>query len=268
MTSDDLVARAIAAKARTYLRNAVAIFAASLVLLATIAVVVENQHLQASKDFVLNDNMHFVEVTASPAARLTFADARTITALVDARSGSSGWTLTKKYELGIGIPDESGTDRFLYGLDGPGAAKLLGLAAVEPGVLYTDAPLGPSEITLKAPTVEATAGGMSGGAARPRTLGLRGGVTEDSPLRVVGRGDDAQALYAAGPTFTPLASLVLGAPWDEVTRQYDVENIYGIEILRAYYVLVPDLGDVDDVAAALEQRGFTVRYALRAFEDM
>lgn len=268
MTSDELVARAIATKARRYLRNAVIIFSASLVLLATIAVVIENQHVQARKDFVLNDNMHFIEVTpAAGAGRLTFADADRIGQVVKT-SEASGWTLTAKYELGIGIPDDTGTDRFLYGLDGPDAARLLGLASAEPGVLYAQASPAQPDVTLHIPTVTSSSGGMSGGAATARTLALRGGVADDSPLRVVGRGDDSQALYAAGSTFTEIASLALGTPWTEVTKRYDADNPYGIEVLSAYYVHVPDLGDVDSVARALEDEGLTVRYALRAFEDL
>ncbi len=262
------ISRLVTGKAKKYLRTATLLLIISLGILATFLVIVERQREQQATDFRSNENVHVIEAlpgsTGSVVGRMTFGDLADLRAELRSRHGD-GVSVTGRYELGFGIPDADGLDRFIYGLDGD-AGRLLGLPQVEEGVAYTtEAEAG--SIELRIPVVDATGAGMTSATAVPRTLGLAGGVSASSPLLVLGR-PSAEALYVDGATFREVVEVAFDTDWETFTSGHDGDNPFGIEAVRSAYVYVDDLEAVDAVAGSVEDLGFATNYTLKAFDDL
>ena len=156
------------------------------------------------------------------------------------------------YSLEFGIPDSMGRPHFIYGLEGD-RARLLGVTAMEENVLYSTTTTA-QQATLDVPVVQVESGGFVSGTFIRRDFESRGGVPANSPLDVLGEGDPA-AFYATGTTFQTLIHDSFGVDWPTFQQQFDLENVYGINVVDHIYVYVPVIDDIQGVAQSIADAG-------------
>lgn len=267
---DRAISRLVTGKAKKYLRTSTALFLMAFLLLGGYLVFLENQYLQMRNDFLDNDAVRLITVTGpvnpQGEAYLKFADVDTIRKKIAEEYPDARPEISVKYSLGFGIPDDAGTARFLYGIDGQGA-RLLGLTDLEDDTLYTSSAPSNDRVTLSIPVVEVAAGGMSSGEDVSRTFAVVGGVSGASPLNMLGQ-PDPESLYVNVDTFGEIVGTAFGVPWPEFQQQYDSANVFGTQVIKNVYVYLPDLDDVQQIGKSMGGWGYASSYTLRAFDDI
>jgi len=264
------VSKLIFDKAKKYLRISTILFTLSLILVATLLAVVENQYLQVQKDFIENDNTRFIEIRGAKRSGqddyLRFFDAERIDKALRLHHPNSAFKIISEYQFNFGITDSNGATHFIYALDEVGASLLGDQLELHPGIAYSiDAPV--TDLALNIPVIEFEGGGFRSVKTVNHTLQRESGVSPGNPFGLFESNSENDQLFISASTYRQMIELAFNTEWNTFVERFDRDNPYGIQAIRKIFVHVDNLSHVQPIAKTLADMGYSVNYVLRAFED-
>ncbi|WP_461201435.1 ABC transporter permease family protein [Anoxybacillus sp. TBDG-1] len=263
------VAKLILKKSNAYLKISIAIFLLSLFLVSTSFLFLFKQYIQVDKDFISNENVRMIEITGKTeqnnhARSLKFNDENELEYILSAYKGIH---IYKMYQLNFGVEDEEGSTYFIYGVDEE-AAHFLGDCQLDVG--FACSKLKTSEITLQIPVVQIEDGGMSSYSRANFLVKNKQGILQKNPFTLYTEDQGmfrSHTLYVGNQTFQKIIETSFNTDWMKFKREYDRDNPFGVQILKSMYIYVDNISHIERIAGRLEEYGYQVRYAFKAFDN-
>lgn len=253
-------------KARAYLRTSTALLAAALMLVGAVLVVLQHQSAVSRENFDDNSNVHVVTISNrlvdGRPEQLTAADVGGVRRiLTDSRTGADA-VVSPRLTLGASLIHDD-MPLSIVGLD-PAAGGLIGVDTLRADVAYTTTgAAGAMKVDIPVVTSDG-ADGMSSDTLEHITLERSPTADNDKVTFLEGRTDGAT--YVTSDTFWRIAETMLRRPRSDIERASAAGELTLVPILSAIYVDVADLQQVRTTAKALEDGGYGLDFALRAFD--
>lgn len=255
----------VVTKARRYVRTATALLVVALVLSAVMVLMLARQGDIQRENFDANSNVRAItvdhRVDESGGFPLEPQDAETVRALAGADA-----VVTPRLTLGGGLTHDGSAPMFIVGID-PAASTLIGVADMVDDTGYSVA--GPAgDTVVQVPVVTADTGaGVTSDRLAPYSLHLSPTVDPVKATYLDGSRAD-HVTYVTTATFWALAELMLDKDQREIQAAAASGELPMIPLVSVVYVEVPDIQRVRTTAAAIEDAGFGVSYALQAFDEV
>ncbi len=265
--NNQVVLSAVTTRSRKQIRLSTILL--SLILIVNIVVVLffAQQSDLRRAEFEHNSNLHLVDVLGredgSYVAPLTTADLASISEI---STGVAEATVSALYGFGTGFELAEGESVTLYGID-PTLAEVIGVEAMQDGVAY-GLDLGSEEREIQIPILsEVDESGVVSTDVATTHIAFS---SEVDPVRFDYLTSGAPGLegYVTTDTYWSIAEQMFGANRAAIIQEYDAGRIEMIPVYSGALVQVSDYHRVRDVAAALDSKGYSSGFALRAFDSI
>lgn len=261
----------VVTKARQYLRASTATLTAVLVLCVSVTLALQYQADVRRDNFDGNSNLHVISVShrleGSELRTLAPSDVGEIRELVQSSEvGRGGTTVSPRLALGAGLVSGQGEPLVIVGID-PQVAAVVGLDDMVDGTAYSTNPQGgPVEVSVPVVAMDGPDGMTS---SEMVEMSLQPGPALDrTKVQYLEGGSADSTTYVTSETYWSIAEAMFGRDRSEVVSDYLSGELSMVPLVDEVYVLVPELQDVREVAALIDQQGYGASYALQAFDEI
>lgn len=241
----------------------------SVILVVNIVVVLFFAHQGDLRraEFEQNSNLHLIDISGrengARASTLVSADLRTISEISQTVADAS---VSPLYSFGTGFELPQGESIAIYGID-PAIADTLGLDSMKDGVVYGQGVGSSLQGVLIPVLTELSESGAVSTDAVTKSLQFSEDV---DPVRFdyLTAGAPGFEGFVTADTYWEIAQQMFGKPQQTIIQEYDAGKTEMIPVYSSVLVSVHDFNKVREVAAALEDNGYSTGFALRAFESI
>lgn len=271
MDDTRVLSRLVTGRASRHLRQAALVIAAGACLAVSVMGAFEWQYNRVRAEFLDNPAVHFIDVRVHlvgrdqvPLGREDLASIRD--AVQTTAKGTSDVVPVFGFNLDVArlLPDGSWSSVIVYGVP-DGAAWMVGLDALDPGVAYSSTVTG--QVNLQVGEITVTPSGWgSTGKVTPLLLSSSK-LPANAPIALFDT-LPIDTVYVAEATYGKIASATLGEPWESIQAQMGAGNKWHLDLVQHILVKLDQLSDVKPVAEAIAAKGYLGTYVLEAFQNI